>query len=134
LQTGRIICLGFLLAGAAGCGSKTYQVGGKVSFSDGTPVDAGWVVFAPVDSQATVGARGRIQSDGTYQVGTYKEGDGALPGKYRVSVLPPRPPPSAEKGAARGGNRDAALTFESLRVEFDVTPGPNSLSLTVRRQ
>src|SRR5262245_25725866 len=76
------------LLGAAGCGSGLYPVTGRVVFEDGSPLDEGIVICETYDGEKTVMARGNIQRDGTFRLGTIKPGDGARPGKYRVLVVP----------------------------------------------
>jgi hypothetical protein len=66
-----------------GCGGTkgAYSVSGKVTTVDGTPVTDGVVSF----TSETLSASGALRADGTFSLGTQKEGDGALPGTYRVS-------------------------------------------------
>src|SRR5262245_26220115 len=79
-----------VLVAAAGCGgSRLYPVEGKVVFPDDTPLTAGTVEFGPVDKDALLAPRGEIQADGTFRMSTFKEGDGAPGGEYRVLVTPP---------------------------------------------
>src|SRR5579859_5968725 len=80
-----------LLLAAAGCGGGQYPVRGKVTFEDGSPVTGGMVVFESKDAQPAVTARGAIQADGTYTLGTHKSDDGVPPGVYRVLLAPPAP-------------------------------------------
>jgi hypothetical protein len=58
---------------------------------DGTPVTSGKVYFAPIaqSENRNVGKQGvgRIQSDGTFVVGTYELGDGAQIGPHRISIV-----------------------------------------------
>lgn len=75
-----------------GCGSghpPTYRAGGKVTFADGRPLPGGWVEFQPVDSQHRVSARGEIQPDGTFELGTFGPRAGAIEGEHRALVTPP---------------------------------------------
>lgn len=77
------LALGFVAVLAAGCGGsgvKTYPVSGKVTFEDGSPLTKGTVVF----ESTTMAAMGQIQPDGTYTLTTYKDGDGAPEGSYKV--------------------------------------------------
>ena len=66
---------------SGGC-RKNSAVSGIVTFPDGTPLTVGQVVFETPDFSTT----GRIQADGSYQMGTYKVDDGIPKGKYRVSI------------------------------------------------
>ena len=78
-----MLCLAVL----AGCGSKgalpTYPVSGKVEFEEGGPLTTGEVVF----TSEKVTSRGMIKSDGSYQLSTYGDGDGAPVGSYKVAIL-----------------------------------------------
>jgi hypothetical protein len=84
------------LVSVVGCGSgqKLYPVKGKVQYRDGRDVSVlagGTVAFEPADPEMPkVSARAKIQQDGSFQMGTYTEDDGAVPGKHRVVVYPPR--------------------------------------------
>src|SRR5262245_63989625 len=80
---------GLILTMAAGCGPSLYPVEGKVTLEDGNPMPSGIVSFEMQEGEKLVMARGTIAGDGSYRLGTYKAGDGALPGKYRVLVAPP---------------------------------------------
>jgi hypothetical protein len=77
------LCL--LLLGGCGRGDRpaTYRVTGAVTL-DGKPLPFGAVVFAPERGRA---ATGQIRSDGTYTLGTYQPGDGAVAGKHCVAVV-----------------------------------------------
>jgi hypothetical protein len=96
-----ITMIGLALGGAVGCGGpELYLVRGKVAFKNGAPVTplvGGYVVFEPLDKENKHSARGDIQSDGTFRLGTHKEDDGVRPGEYKVLVVPPAPPPREEK-------------------------------------
>jgi hypothetical protein len=62
-------------------------VTGKVTFADGQPVTAGIVEFNSVEHK--VAARGRIDSDGSFRLSTYGDGDGAIAGKHLVTIAQP---------------------------------------------
>jgi len=69
----------------AGCGSgrpTTVPVRGKVTF-DGKPVPTGRITFYPAEGRSATGA---IGPDGSYTLTTFEPGDGALPGKHRVTI------------------------------------------------
>jgi hypothetical protein len=70
-----------------GCGSpdpETAEVTG-IARLDGQPLTSGIVTFTP---EAGRSATGFIQSDGTFTLKTYHDGDGALPGKHVVTITP----------------------------------------------
>ena len=70
------VCLCF-----AGCGDVS--VSGKVTLTDGTPVTKGKVYFEDGSFSAT----GDIQKDGSYRMGTTKDGDGVPPGQYKIAIM-----------------------------------------------
>jgi hypothetical protein len=109
---------------AAGCGgaNSSYPVQGTV-YLDGQPAEelaGGTVTFNSPELHKS--ASGTIEANGTYRLGGVKKGDGAIPGKYQVTVSPPEAPASGE----RGGRRGAAKT-----VRFEV---PKDLEVTVERK
>lgn len=70
----------------AGCDRlpDTVSVSGTVSYND-TPLNFGTVTFLPVAGGQP--ARATIQPDGSYQLSTYGEKDGAVPGSHRVRIM-----------------------------------------------
>jgi hypothetical protein len=72
---------------AGGCGDgrpPTYPVHGSVHFTDGRPVSVGIVEFR-LQSDGRI-ARGRIDRQGHFQLGTFDNNDGVLAGKHQVIV------------------------------------------------
>ena len=80
-----LLIVGFLPLGLPACGGpRTYPVKGKI-VHDGKPVPRGSVMFTPMKGGPT--ATGDIGPDGTYRLTTYKPGDGAPVGEYRVAIM-----------------------------------------------
>jgi hypothetical protein len=82
-----------ILGSAAGCGNgypKCAIVHGRVTYR-GKPVGTGVVSFVRVDQAKTGGlvrpATGDLQADGSYEMKTFRDGDGVLPGEYAVSIV-----------------------------------------------
>jgi len=65
-----------------GCGTGNVPLKGKITYADGTSINAGMVNFASETSLS----RGKIQPDGSYTVGTLKDGDGIPKGVYKVYI------------------------------------------------
>ena len=95
------VLVGALLVGLPACtrGPRTFPVKGTVMYN-GKPVPKGTVLFTPMNGGST--ATGEINEDGTYRLTTYKSGDGACAGEYRVVIMamegpmqgdPPKAPP-----------------------------------------
>jgi hypothetical protein len=78
----------FLSIGAAGCngGPKIVPARGVVVFEDGTLVKVGTVETKHFELEG-VQARGSIQEDGTFVLGTFSDADGAAVGKHRCVVV-----------------------------------------------
>lgn len=72
---------------ATGCGDgfpQRYPVSGTVRFADGSPVKTGTIELGGNGSRWT--ASGEIQRDGSFVLTTVNQGDGAVPGEYKVVV------------------------------------------------
>ena len=73
----------------SGCDSGVPQpvpVSGTVEYQ-GQPLTDGAVAFVPVVPAEGHAARGIIESDGYFKLTTFKKGDGAFPGDYKVTVF-----------------------------------------------
>lgn len=72
-------------AAIAGCGSDlppTAKVRGTVTIG-GKPLESGTITFYPRQGRPASGA---IQPDGSYQLTTFREGDGAVLGPHKVAI------------------------------------------------
>ena len=81
-----VLLVAGLVVGMAGCGSDQLPLGyaeGKVLYN-GTPLKSGGVMFQPVKGPV---AKGSIQSDGTFVLSTYRDGDGATIGTHKVRIV-----------------------------------------------
>lgn len=101
---------------------------------DGTLLTSGVVIFTPVEVNTeealdeedfAKGARGEIQSNGTYQLSTYSEGDGAVVGVHEVRVMQLDP----EDDDTPIENEGYACSREILR--FTVEPGSNVIDISM---
>jgi hypothetical protein len=84
------------VAAALGCGDSSglpprYRVSGTVTYN-GKPLERGTINFAPADGKGR--AAGGTITDGRYSLTTQDPDDGALPGKYKVSVVAKATDPS----------------------------------------
>jgi hypothetical protein len=80
------------LLGHAGCddsGLPTVPVRGKVTFAGGPPPKPGSVAFAPITVAEGLPHRpgtANFGTDGEFQVTSFHENDGLIPGTYQASV------------------------------------------------
>ena len=125
---------------ASGCGAGqplTFPVTGRVEYSDGQPLTTGGVVlFESLDTENTpVTARGAIREDGTFDITTYSEGDGAVPGTHRVLVRAKRDASEfLEQGITPRPVIDPRFEkYESSGLQFTVGETDNTFKIVVNR-
>jgi hypothetical protein len=92
-----------LIGATSGCTEtidrpKTVPVQGKVTYK-GEAVPKGSITFQPDQGQPSVAD---IQPDGTYRLSTFGQGDGAVPGHYRVFVIANTADPTKMPGSSPG--------------------------------
>ena len=115
-----VVAIAALFLSISGCGSKV-SVSGKVTFDDGSPLTTGEVRFETSGFMSS----GKIQPDGTYQLGSISEKDGIPKGTYGVTVhamdesgmtpgmLPEdAPPPKSLVAPKFGSTNTSELTCE----------------------
>ena len=124
-----------------GCGSDhlpTYPTSGRVQFEDGEPVRFGSIEFYNRDHDVT--ARGTIDRDGRYELGTFQATDGAVAGEHQVVViqmLMPTPvvkrkPADAEHEHDHGRHVDKAYAgYSTSSLKCTVEKGNNTRDFTV---
>src|SRR5205085_1060070 len=83
------------VATVTGCADprRPYPVKGTILFEDGQPARelANYLVTFE-SSELHASSVGVVAEDGTFQLKTLKENDGAIPGSYRVTLTPPLTP------------------------------------------
>ena len=100
-----------LFVAVVGCGkneNETARVEGTVTLN-GQPLTSGIVTFFP---EAGRSARGIIQSDGTFALGTYEKADGALVGMHKVTVV------------AQGSSNRPNFDSDNVRQSASASPIP----------
>jgi hypothetical protein len=102
-----------------------------VTLEDGTPLTKGLVVFEAAGGKG-VTARGEIQADGRYQLGTLKPGDGVPAGRYRVLINP------LDLSAVPDEQKELPfdhkyLKFETSGLEYEVKAGSNEYPIQLSK-
>ena len=118
LQLGSLALLVSLLGCSGSKGPATAKVSGVVKYN-GAPVEGATIVFSPVAG----GRPGTAVSDsqGHYDLSTYGDKDGAVPGEYKVTV---------EKSKTEGEAPN--LTYEQIndmQMRGEPIPGPVTKNL-----
>jgi hypothetical protein len=104
-----------LLVPCWGCGTSNGQmsplvaVKGKVTYK-GQPVAKGTIRFEPEGYGRP--ATGRLQSDGSFVLGTNREADGVVAGAHRVSVSGFDKPLASNRALKKYGLKTSGLTAE----------------------
>lgn len=87
MNRSRLPFLGVSLLLVAGCGGdgrpERLPVSGVVVI-DGEPLTHGFVQVTPTGQRA---AHGKIGPDGTFQLTTFEENDGCVPGRHAVAII-----------------------------------------------
>ena len=122
----------FALVAAAcwGCGGEsdgphigvTVPIKGKITYK-GQPLTQGGIRFEPEDAGRE--AYGDIKSDGTFELTTFKAGDGAVPGVHRVAV----------DASARAGKVPVPMKFRSpssSHVQVEVAAGKTEYTIDLK--
>jgi hypothetical protein len=91
VKTGACLVMTALEVGLiVGCGDDTgletrYPVSGTVTYKD-QPLEKGQISFIPADPTSKLRPANGTIVDGRFTLTTASEGDGAFPGKYKVSI------------------------------------------------
>ena len=109
----------YLLFVSAGC-SNHVPLGGKVTFSDnGSPLTVGEVT---VETESFT-ARGALDADGNYTIGSLEDADGLPPGEYMVSIAGAvvgwPPVPLIDRKYFRGATSGLVVVAASGNKRFD---------------
>ena len=121
---------------AAGCGggpNTPYPVRGTV-FLDGEPaieLAGGTVMFT--SSELKKSAHGEIKADGTYALGSASANDGAIPGKYEVTVSPPETSRQSERVKSKSAVKGAAF-IQPKNLEVTVERQANDIPIHLKRK
>ena len=133
------VALGVLLLGCGADNPQTYPVKGTGVFTDGSHLPHGGLVLTELVQEGTfpVNARGIIGDDGSFQLTTYDDGDGAVPGEHRFLVRAQRiameevtkpivPSPVIDKRFERFETSGLRYTVQETENEFKIEVEPPS--------
>ncbi len=123
-----------------GCNSgqlPTHTVDGIVRFDDGTSPMFGDIEFYSVEHQ--LNARGKINRDGSFTVGTYEENDGAVEGQHQVVIQQVTGDYLTAKLVDQIDHDHGALVdpayfdYRTSGLECVISPGTNRIELSVKK-
>ena len=125
-------CIAILISGCWNSGVETVGVRGRVKFNGGPCPTPGGVFFTPISTPGDLPARpasGQFKEDGEFVISSFKEGDGLVPGTYRVRIVCWRVPPDPVVGGGvsfvPASYKPPDLVIESgtrstVEVEYDI--------------
>jgi len=113
----------FLISGI-GCSGRLVKVHGVVKL-DGEPVEGAVVIF---DQDVGEGrpAVGQTDKAGVFHLGTFKSGDGALRGNYKVTIMPPQAYPKVTWHEGMTFGEAMAQYSQGMKELKDQPPLPGS--------
>ena len=122
-----------ILVCVSGCSGGRCTVTGTVTYDEGGAVDGGIVIGEAMVNEKLVMVQGNIEKDGTFSWGGIKAGDGALPGSYKVLVMPISLSEN-ELSAGKFPAVDGKYTkYETSGLRFDVKDGKNEFQIKVTK-
>ena len=83
-----LLAISSVLAGCGGSNMPLVPVTGQVTFAGAACPAPGQITYSPAagSSTPTRPASAKFDTDGKYAATSFKEGDGLLPGTYRVTI------------------------------------------------
>ncbi len=126
-----VLLIGML---AVGCGSDTSKpaaVSGRVTYK-GKPVPKANVSFTPVEGTSRA-ASGLSDSNGYFTLGTFSTNDGALIGKYRVSIIARGPDRQPKAGESMSGMPGEMMPGDPVIPTKYFAPDSSGLTFEVKR-
>jgi hypothetical protein len=125
--------IALLLVGTVGCDGRTRRVKGLVTL-DGRPVPGATVLFMPEGPGGGRPASAFTGLDGAFTLTTFRPGDGATPGAYRVLVRKTEATPDQE-AANRSARERAEGKVQKLFGPHDTKPvSPDAMPNSRRRR
>ena len=132
------LLLAALLVPLAGCGPagpEVVQIRGKVTYGGGEWPTSGVLYFTPAEAAPGLPLRpasAKFDTDGSFLVTSFDDGDGLVPGKYQVGVECWENPPSmmAGSGPVVSYVPHAFQSSKSSGLEVTVNPGDRLVEVT----
>jgi hypothetical protein len=124
----------------SGCNHRlpTYPVAGQFKFEDGSVPKFGEIEF--FNAEHRLNARGKIERDGSFTVGTFTEGDGAVAGKHRIVVMQAVTTPLVARSVAEAQVKhdhgklihQQYIDYRTSGLECEIVPGENRIELVLK--
>ena len=132
LSNGRNALILLLLVSLPGCdsGPEMAPVTGVVELG-GKPLPGGRIIFEPVGGgPQSKSAVGDILEDGSFELFTFEEGDGAIEGEYYPVIMDPK---EDDEAATSKRKKLGILQLEDMRFEVKADH-PNDFKIQLSRR
>jgi hypothetical protein len=132
LRVVQVFVLATLLLTSIGCGRSSqrplFPVRGQVMVN-GHPAEEALVVLVPlVEDNDQPRSHGFCLADGSFELSTYKPGDGAPAGRYTVSIVWSKTNPNDNRSRGPDLLRGRYAQAEKSGLQVEVKEGKNQLS------
>lgn len=128
-----LLLCSFVLLPLIGCGPsrpETAQVSGKITFN-GQPVPAGRIAFWPPKGRPAIA---EIRPDGSYELTSFSDGDGAILGQHRVTIKATRvhfPGGDRTKGVVEWLVPQSYENAKTSPLKAEVSAGKNTINFDI---
>ena len=127
-----MVIMGAMICGTLGCdngGPTTYPASGTIHFENGTPARTGFVELVPLKGGPS--ARGQIDTQGKFTLGTFEQADGAIAGDYVAVIIQHTQPVSAEDARRLGPEHEQHAGANSLVALKYSSPKSSDLKCSI---
>ncbi|HBE66912.1 MAG TPA: hypothetical protein DDW52_02055 [Planctomycetaceae bacterium] len=125
LLLGTLLLFPLTFAGCGDPGIGAIPVSGTVTV-DGTAMEGVMVVYTPADGSTGRAASGRTDAEGKYTLTTEINGDGAIPGEYKIAVTKHE---NAEDDLPKEVDPDDPDSLDNIYGELDTSKDEKSKNM-----
>jgi len=124
-----VVLLACVVSGGCNRGPTLVPAAGRVTFN-GKPLETGAIMVQPVAGPA---AQAKINPDGTFQLSTFKPGDGAIVGPATVRVFCRKDitPPGGEQAWGPSLIPERYNRFDTSGLSVDIEAGMPPLEISL---
>lgn len=119
-------CIAIVVSGCGPNGPKTIPVSGKITYDGGPWPKPGKLTFPCIVAAEGFSNRpgsAEFDVDGNFVAGSYRVGDGLLPGRYKVNVECWETPPAMDESSP-----GKSYVPDDFQLEFEVKPTDTALT------
>jgi hypothetical protein len=137
VPTSILLCVCFATVGCGKNGLPLVPVRGKITFNGGPPPAVGTVSFTPISVDPGLPnrpGRAAFDKEGNFQVTSFKENDGLIPGKYHPQVSCWMGAPSSNDPSSFDRLNYVPKTFQPEPIVVNASDGPVEIVINVPKK